>query len=96
MRRPAPRRGYDCIHQSVGSRVVLNVPTDLQNIVGLAYSPTAGNLYAANAGAEAPSKDGIYRLDDAGKLGHPAIKATKVADVITPPHLHLVPMERFT
>ena len=75
----------------VDGRVALQIQTELPNIVGLAYSPTTGNLYAANYAPENKSADGIYRLDDAGKSGKPACRATKIAATPRPTALAFGP-----
>jgi len=63
----------------VDGRVVLQVRTGLKEIIGVAYSPVTGNLYAADGDAGA-----IYRIDDASTPGKPACKAAKIADVRHP------------
>lgn len=63
----------------VDGRVILQTQTDLQQIVGVAYSPTTGNLFAADGKTGA-----IYRLDDVGTPGKAACKAVEIADVSRP------------
>lgn len=63
----------------VDGRTILQTNTDLQQIVGVAYSPTTGDLFVADGKAGA-----IYRLDDAGGPGKAACKAVKIADVSQP------------
>lgn len=65
---------YSPIDGSVG----LSMPLELNDVVALAYSPSSGNLYAADA------ENGIYRIDDASAAGRPASRAVKVADVVGP------------
>ena len=71
--------------------VALQIQTELPNIVGLAYSPTTGNLYAANYAPGNKSADGIYRLDDAGERGKQACRATKIAATPRPTALAFGP-----
>lgn len=63
----------------VDGRVVLQAQIELQQIVGIAYSPTTGNLFAADGKTGA-----IYRLDDAKTGGKAVCKAVKIADVSRP------------
>jgi hypothetical protein len=67
----------------LNSRRVLEVPTKLQHIVALAFSPKSGNLFAANS---SPGADGggIYRVDDASKAGEAASEAVKIAPADQP------------
>jgi hypothetical protein len=60
-------------------RVILQAKTGLSEIVGLAYSPTTGNLFAADGKTGA-----VYRLDDSGDSDNPACKAVKIADIARP------------
>lgn len=94
----AARTTDDAAHRNVlkflspaDGRILLEVPTDLENIVGLAYSPSSGNLYAANIAADDPSNDGIYLLIDAGTSGQPGCKTTKVANLARPTALAFGP-----
>lgn len=67
---------------SAGPLLVLE--TGLDEIVALAYSPTSGNLYAANCGSADSSSDGIYRLIASGGNGRDSCKAQLVARVEQP------------
>jgi hypothetical protein len=66
-----------------GSRV-MELTTNLYDIVALAYSPRTGNLYAADVAWMSRSEGGIYRIDDASRPGAPACKAVKMANVASP------------
>jgi hypothetical protein len=59
----------------------MDLPVELYDVVGLAYSPRSGNLYAADIAWKAPDQGGVYRIDDAGEAGEPQCAAVKVADV---------------
>ena len=59
--------------------------TNLKQLVGLAYSPTSGSLYAADFAG------GIHRIDDASEPGRPACRTVKVADVSKPTALAFAP-----
>ncbi len=69
-------------------QVYLDVPTELNDMVGLAMSPKTGRVYACDFSAASPQEGGLYRLDmknDAGEwickptllmpLRHPAALA---------------------
>ncbi len=68
---------------------VMELPIELKDIVGLAYSPQTGNLYALNFDSDAGG--GVYRIDEAGEPGKPATAAVKVADVPWPTALAFGP-----
>jgi hypothetical protein len=69
----------------IDGSVELEMATDLQQIAGLAYSPTTASLYAADLAG------GIYRIDDASEPGRPACRAVKIADVPRPTALVFAP-----
>ena len=60
------------------------IGTGMSNIVGLCYSPTSGDLFAACSNPKDPKADGIYRLDDVGEGSKPRCRATKVAEISRP------------
>ena len=66
-----------------GTRV-MDLSTNLYDIVALAYSPHTGNLYAADIAWMAPNESGIYRIDDAADRGKAACVAVKVASIAGP------------
>ena len=74
----------------VDGHTALHVSIDAQRIVGLAYSPKTGNLYAASIPTDG-KPSGIFRLDDVGKPGKPACKAVRVAEVSQPTALAFTP-----
>jgi hypothetical protein len=59
-------------------------PTTLHDIVGLAYSPESGRLYAADFSGADPQSAGVYRLDSAMVDGRSGIKAVKIAAIERP------------
>lgn len=75
----------------IDGRVLLEIPTELKNIVGLAYSPASGDLFAANFDSSDKSNSGIYRIDDASEVGKPVCHVTKVASVAKPTSLTFGP-----
>jgi hypothetical protein len=68
----------------IDASMALQVTCDLPAVVGLAYSPQSGNLYAAVPGASDGEAGGIYRIDDAGEPGKPACAVAKIADAHRP------------
>lgn len=76
-----------------GSKV-MELQVDLQHVVGLAYSPQSGNLYAAEfgpPGLDGEHNSGVYRIDNAIQPGEPAGRAVKIADVLRPTSLAFGP-----
>ena len=69
----------------IDGKVELAVPTDLKQLIGLAYNPSSGSLYAADFAG------GIHRIDDASQPGHPECRTVKVADVSHPTALAFAP-----
>jgi hypothetical protein len=68
----------------IDGKVALEVDVDLAMIVGLAYSPITGRLYAASAAPTGQGQGGIYRIDDNGQPGAPACKAVRIVQVPNP------------
>ncbi|PQO48180.1 hypothetical protein [Blastopirellula marina] len=64
--------------------LMLSLPTDLYDIVALAYSPETGRLYALDYSWADPKQGGLYRLDAVRRDGKQAIKATKLLDLDQP------------
>jgi len=77
--------GRLAFYSPIDGDVELAMPTGLKELVALAYSPTSGNLFAAD------SAGGVYRLDDASEPGRPACRAVKIADVSRPTALAFAP-----
>ena len=75
----------------IDGMVALQLEVNLTNIVALAYSPKAGNLFAASFHSGNGKLGGIYRIDDVGKPAAPACRAVKVADVSRPTALAFGP-----
>lgn len=63
--------------------LALNLPTGLDDIIALAYSPS-GQLYAADFSWHDEQAGGIYRIDDARLEGRQTCRATKIASVVRP------------
>ncbi|MCA9232941.1 MAG: hypothetical protein KDA57_19995 [Planctomycetales bacterium] len=65
------------------AKLAMTIDTGLNDILGLAYSPT-GQLYAADFSREVDAAGGVYRLDDAYKDGQQTCQAVRIASVSRP------------
>ncbi len=64
-------------------RIIMQLPTELSRIVGLAYSSKTGNLYVANAATAGNYPAGIYRIDRSTKPDA-AVAAVKITEIPYP------------
>ncbi|MCC9604632.1 hypothetical protein LOC68_27055 [Blastopirellula sp. JC732] len=64
--------------------LLMSLPTGLSDIVGLAYSPKTGRLYAVDFSWHDPSQGGLFRIDAVRVDGKQAAKATKIIDLMKP------------
>jgi len=71
----ADDKGTLTFYNPIDGDAELRLTTKLEQIVGLAYSPTTGSLYAADFAA------GLYRIDDASQPGKPACNPVRLADI---------------
>lgn len=62
---------------------VMNLPLGLEDVTGLAYSPS-GQLYAADFSWRDEQAGGVYRIDDARIDGQQTCRAVKIASVVRP------------
>lgn len=67
------------------------IATELNDILGLAFSPKTGNLYAVDHAPLDGSAGGVYRIDDASEPGEPQCTVVKIADVRRPSSLAFGP-----
>jgi hypothetical protein len=65
-------------------QIILQLPTELGEITGLAYSPKSGNLYALAKVSESEGDEGLFRIDDASKPSKPGVTEVKIADIGRP------------
>jgi hypothetical protein len=65
-------------------RLLLTVPTGLNDIVGLAYSPRSGNLYALDLAWSDSKEAGLYRIDATRQDGQMSAKAVKIVSLERP------------
>jgi len=86
----APHSSLLTFYSPMKGTRVLELPTGLHAIVGLAYSRT-GQLYALDAAWQDVSQGGVYRLDDAQLNGQQACRAVKIASVSLPSALVFAP-----
>lgn len=87
----ASRDSTISFHSPADGATIVSVGTELHDVVGLAYSPSTGDLYAVDYAAAAADDGGVYRIDDVSSPGRPACKAVKVADVRRPAALAFGP-----
>jgi hypothetical protein len=77
--------GRLAFYNPIDGRVELAMPTGLKQLTDLTYSPTSGNLYAADFAG------GIYRIDDASEPGRAACRAVEIVDLSRPTALAFAP-----
>jgi hypothetical protein len=74
---------------------VMRMHTELTGLVGLAYNPKSGNLYAAGSAYGTSDDEGVFRIDDANKprdqFSTPRAAEVKVAEVHRPTALAFGP-----
>ncbi len=73
------------------SKLLLSLTTDLRDIVGLAYSPQTGLLYAVDLAWAERKQGGLFRLDATQTVGSLAIKPVKIASLDRPTSLAFAP-----
>ncbi len=81
----ADASGRLTFYSPIDGQVELTMSTNLKQIIGLAYNPASGSLYAADFAG------GVHRIDDASQPGHPASRTVKVADISQPTALTFAP-----
>jgi hypothetical protein len=70
---------------------LLELSTDLYDIMGLAYSPKSGNLYAADIAWMERNKGGVFRIDDASEPGNAKCTVVRIAEASRPTALAFGP-----
>jgi hypothetical protein len=68
----------------INNDVAMELTARPSAILGIAYSPVSGNLYAAVFAGQDSQQSGIYRIDAASEPGQPACELSKVADAEHP------------
>jgi hypothetical protein len=71
--------------------LMVHYPTNLHDIVGLAYSPKSGALYAVDFAAAHPADGGVYRLDSGTVDRRSGVKSVKIAAIDRPTALAFSP-----
>jgi DNA-binding beta-propeller fold protein YncE len=72
-------------------KLLLTLPTGLFDIVGLAYSPQTGLLYAVDLAVADDKQAGLFRLDATQDGSHMGVKAVKIAALDKPTALAFAP-----
>jgi DNA-binding beta-propeller fold protein YncE len=70
---------------------LMELKTNLHDVLGLAYSPQTGNLYAADAAWLDAKKGGVFRIDAAHAARASECDAVRIVDVIRPTALAFGP-----
>ncbi|HEV2969479.1 MAG TPA: hypothetical protein VGY55_05765, partial [Pirellulales bacterium] len=65
-------------------KLLLTMRTGLSDVMGLAYCPHSGNLYAVDLAWSDPKEGGLYRLDATRQDGKTGVKAIKIASLDKP------------
>ena len=78
-------------YDPANGRLLLSLPTGLFDVVGLAYSPQTGLLYAVDLAWADPKQGGLFRLDAAEQAGKLAVKAVKITALDRPTSLCFAP-----
>ncbi len=73
------------------AKLLLNMPTGLLDIVGLAYSPKTGLLYAVDLAWADDKQGGLFRLDATQTDGMIGVKAVKITSLDRPTSLAFAP-----
>lgn len=71
--------------------LMMALPTELHDLVALAYSPQSNRLYAVDLAWGSPKDGGLYRLDSAIIDGRAGMKAIKLASLDRPTALAFAP-----
>jgi DNA-binding beta-propeller fold protein YncE len=70
---------------------VMELKTDLHDVLGLAYSPQTGNVYAADAAWMDAERGGVFRIDAAHAARASECDVVRIVDVIRPTALAFGP-----
>ena len=64
--------------------LLMSLPAEMFDLVGLAYSPKTGRLYGVDYSWADPKQGGLYRLDAVRRDGKQVVKATKLIELDQP------------
>jgi hypothetical protein len=78
-------------YNPTNSKLLLNLPTGLLDIVGVAYSPQSGQLYAVDLAWADDKQGGLFRLDATQTDGVLGVKAVKITSLDKPTALCFAP-----
>lgn len=90
-RNGAKRDSLLTFQNPISGAAVMRLPTELHKIVGLAYSTRSPNLYALDQSTALPNDAGLFRMEDAGEAGRPALKAVRIQTIRKPTALAFGP-----
>jgi hypothetical protein len=86
-----PHDGRLTFHHPASGAGLLELSTELNDILALAYSPRTGNLYAADAAWMEPKNGGVFRVDAANEPGASKCVSVKIAEAVRPSGLAFGP-----
>ena len=78
-------------HHPASGAGLMELSTELNDILALAYSPSTGNLYAADAAWTDPKNGGVFRIDAANEPSALKSVSVKIADAVRPSGLAFGP-----
>jgi hypothetical protein len=86
-----PRDSRLTFYNPTDGTQLMDLSSGLYDILGLAYSPRSGNLYAADAAWMDPHQGGVFRIDAVSETPAAKCNAVKIADVVRPTALAFGP-----
>jgi hypothetical protein len=87
----SPRDSRLIFYNPINGSRSIELSTELYDVLGLAYSPKSGNLYAVDAAWMNAAEGGVFRVDDASEPGTPQCKTVKIAELPRPTALAFGP-----
>jgi hypothetical protein len=80
----ASRDSVLAFYHTRNGALMMTLPTQLYDVVGLAYSPKSNRLYAVDLAWGLPKEGALYRLDSTMIDGRAGVKAVKLASLDRP------------
>jgi sugar lactone lactonase YvrE len=86
-----PRDSRLAFYNPANGRQLMELATDLHDILGLAYSPRTESLYAADASWMDAKNGGVFRIDAATERRPAKCSVMKIAEIVRPSALTFGP-----